>query len=152
MNIPQRLRHAPWAIIVAVAGVVLALAAGGLYVYRQSAPTSAARAQATPEETVREFLSAVFLAKDPQRVRAVVCSSWDPDNAITRTTAAVDKTAKVSWDEVVVVSSTDGRASVKARLGLRLPDDIQPSVHQDWRFSLVDENGWRVCEARPFIP
>lgn len=127
-------------------GVVIALATTGLYLFtRADAP-----ARLTPEETVREFLSAVFLAGDGQRVGAVICSSWDPSDAITRTTREIEDGAHVSWDQITVVSTNGDRVSAKARLGLRLRDDTQPSLYRQWRFSLVDENGWRVCEARPF--
>ena len=133
-------------LIFAIVGVVIALAAAGLYlVTRVNAP-----ARLTPEETVREFLSAVFLASDGQRVGAVVCASWDPSDAIARTAKEIGAGIHVSWDEVSVVSTNGDRISAKARLGLRRPDDIQPSQYVMWRFSIVDENGWRVCEARPF--
>jgi hypothetical protein len=58
---------------------------------------------------------------------------------------------RVSWDEMRVISSDGTRANVRARLGLRYPDDKQPSAFSQWRFSIIDENGWHVCDARPFI-
>jgi hypothetical protein len=141
----------PWIgrtpLIFAIVGVVIALVAGGVYFYREasSPPTL------TPEETITEFLAAVFLANDPARVGAVVCASWDPVDALTRTTKEIEADARVSWDEVRVLSSTQDRVSARARLGLRLRDDTKPTLFRQWRFSLVNENGWRVCEARPFI-
>lgn len=130
----------------AIAGVVIALVAAGMYLFtRADAPV-----RLTPEETVREFLSAVFLADDGQRVGAVLCSSWDPSDAIRRTTKEFPAGSHVSWDQITLVSTNGDHASAKARLGLRLRDDTQPSQYLQWRFTLVDENGWRVCEARPF--
>jgi hypothetical protein len=133
-------------LIFAIVGVAIALAAGGLYVVK----IASAPARLTPEETVQAFLSAVFLAGDGQRVGAVICSSWDPSDAIARTTKEIETGAHVSWDEVAIVAINGDKASAKARLGLRLRDDNKPSVYRQWRFSLIDENGWRVCEARPF--
>jgi len=133
--------------IFAVVGIVVALAAGGLYLLKESTQPPAR----TPEETIQEFLSAVFLANDSDRVKVVVCASWDPADALTRTSSEIDPDAHVSWDEVRVISITEGRVSARARLGVRLRDDIRPSHYRQWRFSLVNENGWRVCEARPFI-
>jgi flagellar basal body-associated protein FliL len=134
-------------LIFAMLGVIVALVAGGLYVTRQiDGPQTL-----TPEQTVNEFLSAVFLATDTQRVGAVVCKSWDPNDAIVRTRQAVPEDAHVSWDEITVASTNDGRTTVRARLGLRLRDDSRPTSFEQWRFALVDEAGWRVCEARPLI-
>jgi hypothetical protein len=131
--------------IFAIAGIVVALVAASLYLFtRADAPP-----RLTPEETVREFLSAVFLSGDRQRVAAVVCASWDPADAITRTTREIQEGAHVSWDNVIIITSSADRASATARLGLRLRDDTQPSLHRQWRFNLVDQNGWRVCDARP---
>jgi hypothetical protein len=131
--------------IFAVIGLVIAAVATGLYLFsRADAPP-----RLSPEDAVREFLSGVFLAADPHRVGGVVCSNWDPAEAITRTAGEVAPDAHVSWDQFVIVTVTDQRASATARLGVRRPDDRQPSSYRQWRFSLVNENGWRVCEARP---
>jgi len=133
--------------IFAIVGIVVALAAGGIYLLKESTEPPVR----TPEETIQEFLSAVFLANEADRVKVVVCASWDPVDALTRTANEIDPDAHVSWDEVRVISIAEGRVSARARLGVRLRDDIQPSHYRQWRFSLVNENGWRVCEARPFI-
>jgi hypothetical protein len=134
-------------LIFAMLGVIIALIAGGLYLSRQiDGPR-----RLTPEQTVNEFLSAVFLAADPQRTGAVVCKSWNANDAILRTRQAVPEDAHVSWDDVTVASTDGGRTTVRARLGLRLRDDSRPSSFEQWRFALVDESGWRVCEARPLI-
>jgi hypothetical protein len=140
-----RISRAP--VIFAVVGLVIALAAGGLYYFRQEQAPPAL----TPEQTVREFLSAVFVAADVERVAEVVCESWDPADAITRTTKEIDSGVRVSWDEVRVVATSEDRISARARLGLRQRDETQPSAYRQWRFSLVKETRWRVCEARPFI-
>ena len=38
---------------------------------------------------------------------------------------------------------------MRARLGLRQRDDLRPGSYAQWRFHLVKQDGWRVCEARP---
>ncbi len=144
---PQTRQKGRAPLIFALLGVIVALVAGGLYVTRQIDGPQ----RRTPEETVNEFLSAVFLGTDPERTGAVVCKSWEPNEAIVRTREAVPDGAHVSWDEVKVASTSDGRTTVRARLGLRLSDDSRPSSFEQWRFTLVDEGGWRVCEARPLI-
>src|SRR6478735_11149242 len=80
-------------IIFAVIGITLALSSGGLYVYRQQnspAAIAAEAAQKSPEDAVRAFLTAVFLANDAGRLAGVVCASWDPQNALHRTRSEVD--------------------------------------------------------------
>ncbi len=133
------------ALVFAALSVLVALAAGGLYLFRRvDKPPSL-----TPEETVSAFLSAVFLSADPQKASPLVCSNWDPADAIARTTAAVPDGASVSWGELKVVTSAESRVTVRGSLGVRMPDDSRPSSFAQWRFTLVDEDGWRVCEARP---
>ena len=134
-------------LIFAIVGVVVALASSGLYLFRQPAETQ----RLTPETIVDRFLAAVFLANSAERLGEVVCSNWNPADALTRTSDQVGADARVSWDEIRVVSGSEKRTTLRARIGLRFRDDIRPSAYQQWRFSLVDENGWRVCEARPFV-
>jgi hypothetical protein len=132
-------------VIFALLSLVLALGAGAVYVLHRSA----APPELTPEQTVNEFLSAVFLSADPGRAGSVVCAGWSGQDAVDRTTQQIETGAHVSWDQVRLVAITDTTASATARIGQRLPDDTRPSLFVDWRFQLRKENGWRVCEARP---
>jgi len=134
-------------LVFAIVGVVLALAAGGLFWLKNSGQPE----RGTPDEAVRGFLAAIFLQTDRNQVGEFVCASWDPITAITRTVSQVDPQARVSWDNIVVLDSTEERANVLARLGYRYPDDTQPSVHRQWRFRVVNEKGWRVCDARLLV-
>jgi hypothetical protein len=128
----------------AILGLLAALTVGGAYYYRDWW----GRSQATPEQAVDDFLTAVF-ARDPERTAAVVCANWDPEQAIRRTNLAVPKGANVSWDGIRVLTADGERAVVRATLGLRPFFDDEVSDTVQWTFNLVDEKGWRVCEARP---
>jgi len=144
------------AIIIAVIGLLLAAGTVVLYVTRPTGKSPAAGAgssapQATPDSAVREFLSGVFLSSNADRLAAIVCASWPPAEALSRTKGMVDPTAKVSWDQVRTVTTQAKRVTMTARLGLRLPDDVQPSRYQQWHFTLVDEDGWKVCDASPAV-
>jgi len=132
-------------VIFAVLSVIVALVASGYYVQREAEKPP----NLTPEETVNTFLGAVFTSADPEKVAPVVCSNWAPAEAITRTTKAVPEGAHVSWSEVKAVTSTEDRVTVRGVLGIRLADESRPSSFAQWRFTLVHEDGWRVCEARP---
>jgi len=136
-------------VIFALLSLVLAVGAGAVFVLHRSA----APAELTPEQTVNEFLSAVFLSADPGQAGAVVCAGWSGQDAVSRTTQQVESGAHVSWDkdQVRLIAIADTTASVTAQLRQRLPDDKQPSLSVEWQFQLKKENGWRVCEARPLV-
>ena len=74
-----------------------------------------------------------------------------PADAIERTSAEIPRSVRVSWDEFAVVTSDTERMTIRARLGLRQSDDLRPGSYEQWRFHLVKQDGWRVCEARPFV-
>ena len=112
--------------------MLVAVAAGAFVLLRQPG----AEPTRTPEETVREFLAAVFLAESPERVAAVICDSWAPADAIERTSAEIPRSVRVSWDEFAVVTSDTERMTMRARLGLRQSDDLRPGSYAQWRFHL----------------
>ena len=141
----QRTRLGRGPVIFALLSVVLVLGAGAVYAVKRSTAPPAL----TPEQTVNEFLSAVFLAADPARTSAVVCAGWSGQDAVSRTTGEVEPGAHVSWEQVRVVSVSDTDASATARLGQRLADDNRPSQFTEWQFELKKEQTWRVCEAGP---
>ncbi len=130
----------------AIVGVVLALVAGGFYIYR----VATAPARSSPEAVVEDFLEAVFVQNSADQLAPLLCSTWQPQRAMTWVTSQVDPRARMSWGEIVVVQSDRERVNALAELGYQLPGDAQPSAHRQWRFRLFDEDGWRVCDARPF--
>ena len=130
-------------LIFAIAGFVLALAATGIYFYDRATQPD----RSTPTVTVQQFMGAVFLQGDASKVKQFVCDRWAPGDAISWTKALADPEARVSWDTVVAISETEDDARVTARVRFRYHDDVAPSGEQQWRFDLVDENGWRVCNV-----
>jgi len=134
-------------LIFAGLALLVAVAAGAFVLLRQ-APVEPTR---TPEETVREFLAAVFLAENPDRAAAVICDNWAPTDAVERTRAEIPRSIRVSWDEFAEVTADSQRITMRARLGLRRADDLRPTSYAQWRFHLVKQDAWRVCEARPFV-
>jgi len=144
VSTPAAARRSRAPLVFLLLSVVLALGAGGyLYYQRTQGP-----ARFTPEETVEEFLTSVFSVADPQRTSAIVCDGWDPDEAIAETNRVIADGARVVWSEVRVLSNDGQRATVHAALTMFLP---RPSSPTQWRFGLVQENGWKVCEARPVV-
>jgi hypothetical protein len=137
-------------IIFAVIAVLAAAAAIGVYTYRGRVVGRAPLAGA-PDEIVRQFLYTVFTLHDQEKLAVLLCSSWPPGDAMSRTVSMVGSDAKVYWTNLTVATSGNGRASVTAQVGARLPDDTQAITYHGWRFSLLDESGWRVCDAEPII-
>jgi hypothetical protein len=141
---PPRRRSNRSLFIFAIVGVVLALIGGGFYIYR----AATAPERSTPEAVVEQFLEAVFVHNSTDQLAPLLCSTWEPQRAMNWVTSQVDPRARMSWQEIVVVQAE--RANVLAELGYQFPGDSQPSAHRQWRFRLFDEDGWRVCDARPF--
>jgi hypothetical protein len=150
--VPRKPRRA-WAnrlpVIFAVVAVLLAGGVIALYATRGQPAATNPVDVGTPDTAVRAFLSAVFLGDDASRLAPVVCSTWTPADALSRTKSMVDSQAKVSWDDLRVITTDSDRVTMTARLGLRLPDDVQPSVYEQWHFTVVKEQSWRVCDASP---
>ena len=142
---PSR-RHGRSLVAFAIVGVVLALTAGGFYIYR----VATAPDRAAPEAIVEQFLEAVFVQNNSDQLAPLLCSTWEPRRAMTWVTSQVDPRARMSWAEIVVVQADRERVNVLAELGYQFPGDAQPSAHRQWRFRLFNEDGWRVCDARPF--
>jgi hypothetical protein len=140
------------AAIFAVVALVLAGGMVALYLTRGSAVVRP-KALDTPESAVREFLTAVFVAHDEARLAAVVCSSWPPNEAMDRTRGMVAASAHVSWDSLSVASTQTDRVTLTAHLGLRFPqeDEVHPASFQEWHFTVVNEDGWRVCDASAVV-
>jgi hypothetical protein len=142
---PVRRSRAP--VVFAILGLVAALIGGGAYYYQQRQTTSSR----TPEQTVDAFLTEVFVHDDPTKLAADICNAWDPQQAIKGTKGQIPDGAKVNWDNVRLLTSNDSRANVRARLALIPFADVQPSDYIQWTFDLVNEGGWRVCNAQPLV-
>ena len=130
----------------AIGGLVLALATGGLYLYhRRTAPD-----QGTPTTSVDHFLTAVLVDHDTRAAGRVVCRGWTGDAGMTAMEGAVDPdVVRVTWDTPAVVRESGGAVQVQVRLRFRYGDDVTPSGEHYWIFDVADQDGWRVCGARP---
>lgn len=131
-----------------IASVVLALAAGGLYLYRQrTAPD-----QGTPITSVHHFLTAVLVDRDADAAGRVVCKGWTGETGMTAMEGAVDPdVVRVTWDIPVVVRESEEGVQIQVRLRFRYADDVAPSGEHYWVFDVVDQGGWRICGARPLV-
>ena len=132
----------------AILGVMAGLVAAGTIYYREfyNRPATVV----SPEQTVDQFLTAVFTNfTDPAQTAAVVCSGWEPADAILGTRAEVPTGAKVGWQDIQLLNATNTRATVAATITLTPFADEEPSDFKSWSFGLVAQDGWRVCQAGP---
>lgn len=102
----------------------------------------------TPAVAVRQFLGAVFIDQSDARVRLFTCPEWTPDQTA-EIRQRFDVQVKVSWQSINERSRVDDRAEVTAKLALLYPGELAPSGEQQWRFDVVEDDGWRVCRAEP---
>jgi hypothetical protein len=126
-----------------VAGAILVITGAGVGFYLYNKATEPNRS--TPTVAVDQFLNAVFVDKNDERVRLFTCSGWT-----TSQTAQVrdrfNPAVKVSWGVVTEQSRRGDQGTVTARLRLNFQGH---SDLQEWRFDVVNRKGWRVCGAAP---
>jgi hypothetical protein len=129
-------------IILIVVGTLAASGAGAAFLLYDRA-TKIDRS--TPAVAVDQFVHATFVDKDDDRVELFTCPQW------TRARTAevqeqFDSEVKVTLASVAVESQQEQQAVVMARMRLVFRDFVD---FQDWRFEVVEDNGWRVCGAGP---
>jgi hypothetical protein len=139
--------HSRTPLVFAILGLLAAAIAGGTYYYRELRHTSSTR---TPEATVAGFLTEVFAPKpDQQKLAGLVCDGWAPQDAVKQTTDQIPNGARVGWQDINLVSTDNDHAIVVATITLTPFQDGDPSDFHPWRFSLIDQNDWKVCGAHP---
>jgi hypothetical protein len=132
----------------AIAGLVLALATGGVYVYQQRTGPD----QGTPVTSVDHFLTAVLVDHDADAAGRVVCKGWSGETGMAAMEGAVDPdVVRVTWDTPAVVRESEQSVQIQVRLRFRYADDVAPSGEHYWIFDVTDQGGWRICGARPLL-
>jgi hypothetical protein len=128
---------------VAIVVAFLVLLGGTIGVVAYDKATAIDRS--TPEVTVQQFLTAVFVDNDPTRVQLFVCPGFDPSDAIAQAARLTDSQAKTSWDTVIASDQSDQTAEVDVRMRYRYPGELAPSASARWQFHTRNQDGWRVC-------
>jgi hypothetical protein len=101
--------------------------------------------RSTPTVAVHQFLRAAFFDKDDDRVKLFTCPEWTKERTA-EVRGRFDPEVKVTWESVAVQSRQERQAVVTARMRLVFQGFVD---FQDWRFEVVEHNGWRVCGAGP---
>jgi len=101
--------------------------------------------RSTPIVAVDQFVAAVFIDKDDDRVGLFTCRRWTTERTV-KVRSRFDPEVKVTVANLTVQSQQGHQAVVTARMRVLFRDFVD---FQDWRFEVVEDNGWRVCEAGP---
>jgi len=109
-----------------------------------------------PDVVVSSFLRSYLLNRSDEEAALYTCSSGANLDAIANLRTELVKREKefdvvvnVNWGTLVVSGSGDGRRSVSTDLTIAgISEGQQISQRTEtWAFSVVDEDGWRVCDA-----
>jgi len=122
---------------------LLAVAGGGVAFLLYDRATEIDRS--TPAVAVEQFVYAAFVDKDSDRVELFTCPQWTKERTA-EVQGRFDPEVKVTLADAAVQSQQEQQAVVTARMRLVFRDFVD---FQDWRFELVEDNGWRVCGAGP---
>jgi hypothetical protein len=145
-----------WRLIIAILVAALStLCAGGSlvgYIWYAKATTPD---RSTPDLVVRQYLQATFEEADTSRASLFTCSKPESLTEVQDTLTDVHQRESrfgvkivVAW-EGFATSEQGKRATVDLNLLIRVPEangSTSESLDR-WRFTTVDERGWRVCGA-----
>lgn len=106
----------------------------------------------TPSVVVREYVEAYLVARDDQRAELFICRNpegFDDISAARSQLLAEEKSGGVTTQVVPArLTESDGGRLVTAELKINQGSGLHTDRRtQYWRFTMVDEDGWRVCGA-----
>jgi hypothetical protein len=143
------------AVLAVLGGMVALLCLGGVglvfVLYNEETKPD----RSAPDVVVSNYLRALLVDRDDGRARIFECRTGAELGAVSTLKAdleaqeeRLDTTILVSWGELFV-ERRDQRAAV-VTTGIRRTaqvDGASQSLVDQWRFEVVDEDGWRVCGA-----
>jgi hypothetical protein len=144
-------------LIVALAGGIMALLClGGVGVFVSFYDEATKIERKAPDAVVDSFLRAYLVNRDDQEASLFTCKSG-PDLAAVSAlrTEAVEREKKfgvtvgISWSSLTISGSGDAQRSVRTNLviaGSSNGNSISRRT-ETWDFSVVDDDGWRVCST-----
>lgn len=156
------MRSVKWRKILLVLSVVVAVAAIGgataaILAYNEATKID----RSNPKVVLDEYLRASLVRDDSVGVDLYACES-DPDlsavtnlrNELTRREQEFAVEIEVSWGSIDLTgASTSAVATTDLAITARKQGAVESRSRETWKFTLVDEEGWRVCQAgRAAIP
>lgn len=139
-------------VLLLIAGAIALLCTGGAGVAFVAYRDATEPDRTSPDVTVSNYLRALLVERNDTRAGLYTCSSDGSLGAIRAFRDEVEVREKqysvrivVSWGALTVQESP-GRTIVSTEISRTISDGTEKDL-QNWRFDLVDEDGWRVCGA-----
>jgi hypothetical protein len=151
---PRRRRLRLW--LAVAAGVLGILCAGGIGVAVLLYDEETKIERTAPDAVVDNFLRAYLLNRDDNEASLYMCKSGAEFEAIANLRSEMinreksfDVKVSVSWSTLTVVDVAESRKSVETSLVISGSSDGNPVSRrtESWSFTVVDDDGWRVCGA-----
>ena len=138
------------------AGILALLCLGGIGVAISLYDEATKIERTQPDVVVSSFLRSYLLNRSDEEAALYTCGSGANLDAIANLRTELVKREKefdvvvnVNWGTLAVSGSGDGRRSVSTDLTIAgISEGQQISQRTEtWTFGVVDEDGWRVCDA-----
>jgi hypothetical protein len=150
--VPAARAGRPWRVVATVAaGVLVLLCLGGVGVGVTLYDNATAIDRGQPDEAVNNFLKSYLVEHNDVRANSLECaqdSGLQPIRAFRKDVEDREKAfgvpILVSWGPLQVAPTGNQRV-VSTELIRRIQGAERST--QRWKFTVVDENGWRVCSA-----
>jgi hypothetical protein len=136
-----------------VAGVVALLCLGGAVTGYVLYDRATAPDRSAPDVVVANYIQAFLNDRNDAKAEQFACREEDGLRAmrtlrqeLEQREASFDVVVRVRWGPLTRVKDGEGE-SVTTTLTISSSANGQPrsSRREDWRFHVVDEDGWRVC-------
>jgi hypothetical protein len=139
-------------VLMLVAGAVALLCTGGAGVAFVAYRDATEPDRTSPDVTVSNYLRAMLIERNDTRASLYTC---DADSGLGEMRSFREEIEirenqysiriVLSWGSLAVQESP-GRSTVTTEISRTISDGTEKDL-QNWRFELVDEDGWRVCSA-----
>ncbi|MDQ7906935.1 hypothetical protein RB614_20695 [Phytohabitans sp. ZYX-F-186] len=144
--------HVGRLVLMLVAGALALFCTGGAGIAFVSYRDATEPDRSSPDVAVSNYLRALLVERNDVRVDLYACSSDEGLGAIRAFKEEIVERERqhairivVSWG-AMTTQELSGRAIVTTEISRTISDGSEKDL-QNWRFDVVDENGWRVCGA-----
>lgn len=141
-------------IVAMVAGVVALLCMGGVGVAISLYDDATQIKRTDPDAVVDNFLRAYLVNRDDESASLYQCKSGGDFTQIAGYRADIVSREKrfsvgirVTWSTFTV--ATSGPSGTVTTDLIKTTTDQSGRLSNSWQFAVVDQDGWRVCGARP---
>ncbi|WFE36799.1 hypothetical protein [Micromonospora sp. WMMD975] len=136
-----------------IAGVLALLCAGGALVGFVLYDRATAPDRSAPDVVVDNYLRAFLVDRNDTKAKEFACSSAADLEAPRRLRAEIeqreanfDVVVRVSWGPLARAKNDDGElVSTTLTISSSADGQTRSSRREDWRFRVVERDGWRVC-------